>query len=172
MRKIGSFFFRRALTTGLLFLHAQLPGSKVQYNDYRIGSGATGQRHAGSVETLFRQPFPKARTMWWPLRKCRLKKSSPRAHWVISGRPCWPWPARATPCRWMRPSSITGHPPSFDSRRQYHPGQGLRTFAFDNLLVVQKVSGRVLQEFLDHTAYKGWLALFGHPACRSRTRRR
>lgn len=158
MRKIGSFFFAGALTTGLLFsCTLSYQAQKVQYNDYRIGSGATQDSAMLVLLKPYSDSLSKSMNDVVAVAEMSLEKKQPEGTlgnfladaMLAMARKSYDMQVDAAFINYggIRLPSI----PAGNITR----GKVFELSPFDNLLVVQKVSGRVLQEFLDHTAYKG-----------------
>lgn len=158
MSKISKFFFAGFLITSLIFsCTLSYQAQKVQYNDYRIAAGAKQDSSMLVMLKPYSDSLAKSMYEIVAVTETALEKKQPEG---TLGN------FLADAMLAMAEKNFAAHVdaafinfggirlpsiPSGDITR----GKVFELSPFDNILVIQKVNGKVLQEFLDHIAKKG-----------------
>jgi len=158
MSKISKFFIAGCLiTSGIISCTAAYQAQKVQYNDYRI---ATGAKQDSSILVLLKpysDSLSKSMNDIVAVSETDLEKKQPEgslgnfladAMMVMAEKSY----AVHIDAAFINHGGI--RLPSLPSGNITR-GKVFELSPFDNLLVIQKINGKTLQEFLDHVASKG-----------------
>lgn len=158
MSKISKFFSAGILITSLLFsCTLSYQAQKVQYNDYRIATGAKQDSAMLVLLKPYSDSLSKSMNDVVAVSETDLEKKQPEGslgNFLADAMLAMAEQSYAThvDAAFINYGGI--RLPSLPSGNITR-SKVFELSPFDNLLVIQKVNGKVLQEFLDHVAAKG-----------------
>lgn len=158
MSKISKFFSAGILITSLLFsCTLSYQAQKVQYNDYRIATGAKQDSAMLVLLKPYSDSLSKSMNDVVAVSETDLEKKQPEGslgNFLADAMLAMAEKSYAThvDAAFINYGGI--RLPSLPSGNITR-SKVFELSPFDNLLVIQKVNGKVLQEFLDHVAAKG-----------------
>ncbi|HNU87164.1 MAG TPA: 5'-nucleotidase C-terminal domain-containing protein [Ferruginibacter sp.] len=158
MSKISKFFSAGILITSLLFsCTLSYQAQKVQYNDYRITTGAKQDSAMLVLLKPYSDSLSKSMNDVVAVSETDLEKKQPEGslgNFLADAMLAMAEQSYAThvDAAFINYGGI--RLPSLPSGNITR-SKVFELSPFDNLLVIQKVNGKVLQEFLDHVAAKG-----------------
>lgn len=158
MSKISKFFIAGFLITGIIFsCTTAYQAQKVQYTDYRIATGAKQDSSLLVLLKPYSDSLSKSMNDIVGVSETDLEKKQPEGslgNFLADAMLVMAEKSYATHVD----AAFINHGgirlPSIPSGNITR-GKVFELSPFDNLLVIQKINGKILQEFLDHVASKG-----------------